>query len=125
MTHSELTAALKEIDSLATKARQAIIAGDEIVARGDLASLQWTAQTTLQGLQVTDDVNRRKLQALFDTNVDLRTALKLCIPWLSRLIADGGHERCAAPQAAVNALAEARAAIAAAKAPTTPDAPGN
>lgn len=39
-------------------------------------------------------------------------ALQRVIPWMGRLIADGGHLNCVAPNDAVGALAQAEAAIA-------------
>ncbi len=46
---------------------------------------------------------------------DLLAALDRCIGWVGKLIADGGHERCAMPNDAVQSLAQAEAAIAKAK----------
>jgi hypothetical protein len=49
---------------------------------------------------------------LITTAPELLAALKRAVPWLGRLIADGGHLNSVAPNDAIGALAQAEAAIA-------------
>lgn len=43
--------------------------------------------------------------------MELIKSLKRVVPWLARLICDGGHKDCAGPIDAENALAEAQALL--------------
>lgn len=50
--------------------------------------------------------------ALFSAAPDMDAALRRCIPWLGKLIANGGHLDSVAPNDAIGALQQAEAAIA-------------
>ena len=63
------------------------------------------------GSQPTRDADARLIAAA----PDLLAALRRVAPWIGKLIADGGHLQCVAPQDAVGALDQAEAAIAKAK----------
>lgn len=52
-----------------------------------------------------------------DASPKILAALKRAVPWLGRMIADGGHLETVAPNDAIGALAQAEAAIAEAESP--------
>jgi hypothetical protein len=61
-----------------------------------------------------DDQTRteRELQASQSRERELLFALKRCVPWLGKMIADGGHLQAVAPNDAVLSLARAEQLIA-------------
>ncbi len=106
----------REIDTQVAEARRALgNGGDRKTAIAHLGAIQILAQNGLRDAIA----NEPKLEALFESRNDLRVALKLCIPWLGRLIADGGHKRCAGPGAAIAVLKQAEAEIAKVSEPST------
>ncbi len=61
----------------------------------------------------TDDVERPELAIanLFAAAPELLAALNRALPWIGRLIADGGHLNSVAPNDAIGAMNQAQAAI--------------
>ncbi|NQV85455.1 MAG: hypothetical protein HQ492_00045 [Woeseiaceae bacterium] len=58
-----------------------------------------------------DPEDRKRIETQHRAN-ELRAALKRIVPWLGRMICDGGHLPCVAPNDAVGALHQAEAALA-------------
>jgi hypothetical protein len=57
------------------------------------------------------DTVRHELAQSREDNKVLRAALARALPWLGRMIVDGGHLACCAPNDAIGAMEQATAAL--------------